>query len=427
MKLARKFLLALFLLVFLAQVPALYRRRQFARLDETVVRLNARRAPTPLDQPFADYPGALHVHTFLGGHSTGTFADVIAGAQRSGLAFVVMTEHTEADLDTRRMTLRGWHGGVLFVGGNETSEATQDHLITFGGTDDEDPAEGGTRPPGNPAAANADASTQAAIGRARAAGRLVFVAHPETFSAWQADGFDGMEIFNLHAAAKRISRPALLFEGFWSYPRYAQLFWTRFGDDPFAAIRQWDALTRGGARKVVAVAGNDAHANVGLSLQQLTGKPILQLKLDPYERSFRVVRTHVLLPRAQPLDTQGLLDALRRGHAYVAFDSLGNATGFRFTATHPNAPDSGDNTTTMPALMGDDITLEAGVRLSVSTPVRCRIVLVKDGVKLGEEVTDRRDWMISERGVYRIECYLPDLPAPLNDRPWIVSNPIYVR
>ena len=28
---------------------------------------------------------------------------------------------------------------------------------------------------------------------------------------------------------------------------------------------------------------------------------------------------------------------------------------------------------------------------------------------------------------YRIECYLPELPAPLNDRPWIVSNPIYVR
>ena len=425
MRRTRKLLLAFLFLVLLVQLPALYRRRQFARLDETIARFNAQRAPAPIDQFFADYAGALHVHTFLGGHSTGTFADVIAGAQRSGLAFVVMTEHTEGDLDTRRMTLRGWHGGILFVNGNETSEATQDHLLTFGGNDEEDPAEHTTRPPDRQAAANSDASTQAAIDRAKAAGRRVFAAHPETFGAWQASGFDGMEIYNLHAAAKRASRPALLFEGFWSYPRYAQLFWTGFGDDPFAATRQWDALTRGGARKVVAIAGNDAHANVGLSLQQLTGKPILQLKLDPYERSFRVVRTHVLLPRDQPLDTRALLDALGRGHAYVAFDSLGDATGFRFTATHTDAPDNGNNTT--PALMGDDLALEAGVRLSVSTPVRSRIVLVKDGVKVGEEATERREWTISERGVYRIECYLPDLPAPLNDRPWIVSNPIYVR
>jgi hypothetical protein len=42
-------------------------------------------------------------------------------------------------------------------------------------------------------------------------------------------------------------------------------------------------------------------------------------------------------------------------------------------------------------------------------------------------VASANEWTISERGVYRVECYLPQLSAPLDAKPWIISNPIYVR
>ena len=392
------------LLVLLTQTPFIYRRYQLGRLAATIQQLNAQRA-TAAEDPYADYRGALHVHSALGGHSTGTLAEIVQAARANALAFVVMTEHPAADMDTAAQTLSGVHGGVLFVAGSETNESAADRLLTFGRA-------------ARTTAAAPGASTQDLIDRAREAGLLVFIAHPETFGSWAtAHGFDGMEVYNLHADAKRINRLALFFDGLWSYRAYPHLLWTRFYESPAANLRRWDELTVGGGRRVVAIAGNDAHANVGLSLQQLTGKPILQLKLDPYERSFQVVRTHALIEKNQPLDEASLLAALAAGHCYVAFDVLCDASGFRLTA------DNGQER----KLMGDEIALGAGVRLRAVTPVESRIVLVKDGETFGEAVGRTHEWAVSGRGVYRVECYLPQLGAPLDRKPWLISNPVYVR
>ena len=402
----KRLLVALLLAALAAQAPALYRRYRLRQLSGAIAALHAQRALDP-DDTLADYAGALHVHTALGGHSTGTLEEVIRGAQAAGLKFVVMSEHPSALYDSAAQTLNGEHGGVLFVAGTETSESAQDRLLTFGGdAGGDDEAAGAT-------------STQEMIDRAKAGGRLVFVAHPETFRGWEtARGFDGMEVYNLHADARH-ARPLWLFlEGLWSYRAYPHLLWTRFSENPNENLRRWDALTRGGARRVVAVAGNDAHQNVGLSLQHLTGKPILRLTLDPYERSFRVVRTHVLVPREQTLNAEALLAALAAGHAYVSFDVLADATGFRFDAAGGAEQ----------KIMGDEIALAGGVRLRATTPVRSRMVLVKDGARYGEAVEGvRHEWVVSQPGAYRVECYLPQLPAPLDQKLWIISNPVYVR
>ncbi|HVG30107.1 MAG TPA: CehA/McbA family metallohydrolase [Pyrinomonadaceae bacterium] len=410
-----KVVAALLALFALTQAPFVYRRRQLSRLDAAIRGLNSRRAATD-DAGFADYPGALHVHSFLGGHSTGTLAEVVAGARAAGLAFVVMTEHPSPDTDTRAATLRGTHEGVLFIPGNETSESARDRLLTFGVP----PAPNTPAAIDAPAAISDDAGlapTQSHIDRAKAAGQLVFVAHPETFESWQtARGFDGMEVYNLHADAKNANRLTLFFDGLWSYRSFPALLWARFHEAPAENLRRWDELTAQG-RRVVAVAGSDAHANVGVSLQDLTGKPLLQIKLDPYERSFRVVRTHALAPRDQAFNADTLLAALAAGHAYVAFDLLCDATGFRFTASN------GAERKTM----GDEIALASGVRLRVVSPVESRIVLIKDGRRFEEKLAGAAEWTVGERGVYRVECYLPQLPAPMGATPWIISNPIYVR
>jgi hypothetical protein len=436
-----KIVVALVVLAAISQTPFIYRRHQLANLDATIRQLNARRAATD-DAGLADHRGAIHVHSSLGGHSTGTLAEIVAGARAAGLDFVVMTEHPSSLTDTRAATLSGAHDGVLFVSGNETSESERDRLLTFGGPAralDSDEArttganDGSTRAGGaaaqtNPAPARTNpastqtnsAQTQALIDRAKAAGDLVFVAHPETFESWQAArGFDGMEVYNLHADALRVNRLAMFFDGIWSYRGFAPLLWTRFYNAPTENLRRFDELTAEG-RRVVAVAGNDAHANVGISLQDLTGRPLFRIKLDPYERSFSVVRTHVLVPRDQTFDARALLDALAAGHAYVSFDLLCDATGFRFTAT--DGTESGG-----PKPMGDEIALAGGVRLRATTPVESRMVLIKDGKKFDERVAREAEWSVGERGVYRVECYLPQLPAPLDSKPWIISNPIYVR
>src|ERR1041385_4575348 len=100
-----------------SQTPFIYHRYQLGRLNATIQELNARRAPAP--DAYADYKGALHVHSALGGHSTGTLTEIIQAAQANSLAFVVMTEHGAADMDTAAQTLSGLHGGVLFIPGNE--------------------------------------------------------------------------------------------------------------------------------------------------------------------------------------------------------------------------------------------------------------------------------------------------------------------
>jgi hypothetical protein len=407
MKRLLKLLSVVLLVALVTQTPFIYRRYQLGRLDAKIRELNSQRV-VDADPAYADHKGVIHVHSFLGGHSTGTLADIERAAQANGLAFVVMTEHPSGDKDTRALTLRGVRGGgVLYIAGNETSESDADRFLTFGGTAAIDPP--------------ASSSTQERIDRARDAGQLVFVAHPETFRSWrEANGFDGMEIYNLHADAKHINRPLIFFDGLWSYRSYPHLLWTRFYQSPDANLRRFDELTAGAAgRKIVAIAGNDAHANVGLSLQDLAGHTIFALKLDPYERSFQIVRTHVLVERGQALSEENLLAALARGHAYVAFDILCDASGFRFTAT--NGAER--------KLMGDEIALtEGGVRFDVATPVNSRIQIIRNG----QVVSDVREasyhgWPTNEPGVYRVVCYLPQLSAPLDTKPWIISNPIYVR
>jgi len=78
--------------------------------------------------------------------------------------------------------------------------------------------------------------------------------------------------------------------------------------------------------------------------------------------------------------------------------------------------------------MGDEIKLENEVRLTVSVPVTARILMLKDGVVVQDDGAVRKmDFVAREKGSYRVEVYLPQLPKPAGEQPWIISNPIYVK
>jgi hypothetical protein len=405
MKRWKKIALAVLVLLLLSQTPFIYRRYRLGRLGAAIAALNSERAAAPPDEQFDEYAGVFHVHSSLGGHSTGSLAEIVQAAKADRLAFVLMTEHPSVLVNTAEATLRGTHEGVLFIGGSELAASDSGgRLFVIPGI---------APPAANP-------PLQDLVTRARTEGRLAVVGYPEQVSDWRLNGYDGVEVYNLYTNSKRINYALLFFDGLWSYWSYSDLLFARFYERPEANLRKWDEINASNRQRAYAFGGNDAHANVGLSLQEQTGEKILEVKLDPYKRSFRVVRNHVLLAKGTPLDTEGLLAALRSGHSFIAFDLFGDSNGFRFTA------DNGADR----RIMGDEIQLPANgtVRLSTRAPFRCRTVFFRDG-QVVQEAKDsaQAELSVDRKGVYRVEVYLDQLGNLLDGKPWIISNPIFVN
>ena len=415
MKRRKKIALALLVLLLASQAPFAYRSYRLWQLGAAVDELNARRVVEPRgDRPRDEYVGVFHVHSFLGGHSTGTLEEVVRGAKAGRLDFVLMTEHPSPSLDTAAATLNGMHDGVLFAGGSELVASDGGRLFVVPGV-----AASAQNPP-----------LQELVRRAKSEGRLAVVGYPEEARDQGLAGFDGLEVYNLYTNAKRINYALMFFDGLWSYWGRPELLFARFYERPAENLRRWDEYNASGAGRAYAFAGNDAHANVGFAFQDQNGKKILDFKLDPYERSFSLVRTHVLVPGGphgdEPFDEARLLGALRGGRFFLAFDVFGDSTGFRFEA----AADHPETNTRAGAQMGGEITLppDGEAQLKVSLPVRARTVFYRDG-QVVQEVPDaaRAYLAVRQGGVYRVEVYLDQLGTLLEGKPWIISNPIFVR
>jgi hypothetical protein len=407
----KKLLLVLLVVVFLTQVPFAYRRYKLGRLHAAIQQVNSQRQVVEDDASLVEYKGVAHVHSFLGGHSSGSFEEIIAAAQANHLDFVVMTEHPSNNFSTAAMTLRGEHGGVLFINGNEVRTANGDRLLLLPGDDQ--------------AATDAERSTADVL--SRRLDELELAAYPEDFKSLDAKGYEGIEVYNVYTNARAINPVVMFFDGLWSYRAYPDLLFANFYRKPVASLKKWDEQIAQKGTRLVATAGNDSHSNIGLSLNDSTGKTVLGFKLDPYERSFRLVRLHVLSKDLSSLAGQfntrqfndaTVLSDISQGHCFIGFDLFGDTTGFRFSAQ------SGDEN----KIMGDEIKLSEQVNFKTTLPVQARIVLLKDGAVIQEASgTNRLEFAALEQGSYRVEVYLPQLPGPVGQQPWIISNPIYVR
>lgn len=410
MKRWKKLFLVLFVLLLLSQIPFAYRRYRLGRLNSAIQQLNSQRVVNESADGVAEFKGVVHVHSFLGGHSSGNFEEIISAAQTNSLDFVVMTEHPAKDFDTAAMTLNGMHGGVLFVNGNEVRTAGGDRLLLI---------------PGDANAAGDNQRSTADVLSRRTSG-LALAAYPDDFKSWSTAGYDGVEVYNVYTNAREINPLVMFFDGLWSYRSYPDLLFANFYRRPAQSLQKWDEAIRVKGKSLVATAGNDSHANIGLSLNDSSGKTWIGFKLDPYERSFHLVRLHVLeqwplngqMSLPPPLNQERLLDDISAGHCFIGFDLFGDSSGFRFSAH------GGDEA----RMMGDEIKLENEVRLSVKLPVQGRIVLLKDGAVVNDDTgLSMKDYTVTEKGSYRVEVYLPQLPGPVREQPWIISNPIYVR
>jgi hypothetical protein len=395
----RKILISILGLLILSQIPFAYRRYRLRRLQHSIQQLALQRSPAA-ESEFIDYQGVIHVHSFLGGHSTGSFDELISAARENHLDFVIMTEHPQADFDTAAMTLDGLHAGVLFVNGNELATADGDRLLLIPG-------------PAN-AAAKSSQTTQQIITEQKGNGGLTFAAYPSESQNWQSTSVDGIEVYNLFTNARHINSVVMFFDGLWAYRSYGDLLFANFFRRPTENLRRWDDVSSPD-RKLVAIAGNDAHSNVGLSLNDSSGKQLLGVKLDPYRRSFRVVRTHVLIRKDSVLSRETLLAALAAGHCYVSFDLFGDPNGFDFRVSNSDQ------------IMGDEVTAGSQLRFQVKAPLPARFVLIRNGSLIDQKSGLTAEFIVDGPGKYRIEGYLDSLPSPVTGQPWIMSNPIYAR
>src|ERR1044072_8547783 len=310
---SKKRILGLILLVLLlSQVPFACRRFKLRRLSNTIQQLQSQRTQQPTDG-FTEYKGVVHVHSFLGGHSAGAVSDIIAAAQANQLQFVIMTEHTEKDFDTAAMTLQGMHGGVLFINGNEVSAENGDRSLVL---------------PGD----------------------VSIAAYPQEFKNWDTARINGVEVYNVYTNARRINPVLAFFDVLWSKRSYPDLIFALYLQRPDESLKKWDqALAHA---RLTATGGNDAHANIGVSLKDSSGKTLLGIQLDPYATSFRLVRLHVLIEEGKTLDATSLMEAVRAGNCFIGFDFLGDASGFVFETENGK-------------IQGDEVALGTGTRLRV--------------------------------------------------------------
>jgi hypothetical protein len=74
--------------------------------------------------------------------------------------------------------------------------------------------------------------------------------------------------------------------------------------------------------------------------------------------------------------------------------------------------------------MGDEVKFAQGQKLVARFPVACHVRLLQNGKLVTELEGDQLEYAVDGPGVFRVEGWLK---LDGEDRPWIYSNPIYVR
>jgi hypothetical protein len=345
---------------------------------------------------------ALHTHSVFS-DGNGTHAEIGKAALLAGIDALIVTDHN-VWVEGCEKYFQDGRKKVLMLIGEEVHDPTLkngcNHMLIFGADRELSPYYN---------------DPQQLIDQANRNGGLTFIAHPVEdellrfgekafpWINWEIKNFTGIELWNQMSEFK--SRSTKLWKAVLHAvsPKY-------LSQGPLIrTLSLWDNLLSRG-KPVVAVGGVDAH-----ELKKSLGP--INLTLYPYEFQFRTLNTHLITPTSLSGnladDKRMILDALRSGHAFVAYDLPYSTRGFRFTADNR----SGE------FIMGDNVSTQGGITFQVRLPIRSHCRLLKDG-KLIKETIDREvlTHITSEKGIYRSEVYIDYLGK---ERGWIFSNPIY--
>ncbi|MDX9976229.1 MAG: hypothetical protein RBU21_24855 [FCB group bacterium] len=419
-------LAVVFVIVFWSALR--HRFVDFPRQAKGWEKVRESRQEVALDDGWTEYRGVCHSHSELSHDSEVPFPEVLEAAKQADVSFLFMSDHcTDSKADYSKQW-KGLHDGILFVRGFEMKE--------------------GFMPWGLPDDTVLDSRTEPAelAAQIEKAGGLLFFAHTEEPREWQLPELDGMEIYNIHTDFKNVGWGQLLPDILLSYRSYPDQVIRTVYEHQTDILKNWDELNR--SRKITGIGANDCHQNNGvrafytdrdtvsiqttapdselkeLKLNFLTrtlfrlfpgpltpGTQIFRVDLDPYERFIRFTNTHML---AKELTEPALLDALKQGRVFVAFDMIADARGFVFLA------EAADGTK---AVMGESIPQSPGLKLKASAPYEVRFTLIRNGLVEAEETGRTFEFVPQKPGKYRIEA---DLNVNGEWVDWLFTNPLEV-
>ncbi len=330
--------------------------------------------------------GAIHIHSVYSDGS-GSVEEIVSAAEGTGVDFLVLTDHNS--LEARESGYEGWHDHVLLIVGDEVSSKTG-HCLALGTSEH----------------VNHRQDLSGILKGIREKGGHSYIAHPHGryrpilrmrdhgWKDWQADTATGMELWSY------MFDWASSFHYF-KFPRYYRDPDACLNGPSAETVAKWDELCQ--RRRVVALGGVDTHARK---------YPLLPFVVFPYREQFATLRTHLLCPnplvRDARQDIPNVLSTLAAGRCFLAMDKLADASGTRFQTT------DGD------LIMGEEAVFERTVELEILLPLKADITLVRNGVGIKTVNAESLNYRADVPGVYRVE-------AKLDGRPWLYTNPIYLR
>ncbi len=348
--------------------------------------------------PF-EYVGNLHIHST---HSDGGgSAKQIAEAARTvGLDFIGLNDHSY--LTQLHLEDEGYHKGIPVLVGSEVGTSFH-HYLAYNiknQVNDE------------------SYSPQEVIDAVNSQGGFGFLAHPfekgmhflqnsvaYTWNDWSVIGYTGICIWNFSSRWKENVK------SFW-HGIFHLIFkkYTLKGPSQ-KTLATWDRLCS--ERRVVAIGGSDAHASF-IKIGFIKLKPL------SYRYLLGTINTHILTPsplRGDFIRDKGIIyDSLSAGTCFVAHDGLSPAKGFRFYFNREKNKERLE--------MGQEGKFSLGV-LVIKLPGHGLTRIIKDGSLFKTGYGSELSIKIDEGGVYRVEVFRK---TPIFGwRPWIFSNPIYLR
>ncbi|MBI2496190.1 MAG: PHP domain-containing protein [Candidatus Omnitrophica bacterium] len=333
-----------------------------------------------LDDGYEDYAGVIHIHTTYSHDAMGTFEEAVRVANAQRLDYLVITEHNT--LQPLRDGKQGWHGATLVLIGMEIS-TRGGHYLALNVTEEID---------------RFKLTTQQIIDEVNRQGGVGFIAHPYfkkgRWKDWTVTRFTGIEGYNVAHDTLDENKLRL---ALWTISAPAEPFYLSILDRPYDPLAKWDELIRRHGR-IVGIGASDAHEF-----------HLFGLTFAPYTIMFQLSRTHLLIQG--PLTPEKAYDALRAGHAYFSIELSAEAKGFSLAA---------DNGKRVLGIMGDEVLLEPDLRLTAWLPAPAQLSLFKDGQLIATTTDQAWHVPVTQPGAYRLE-------AARHDKPWIFSNPIYVR
>jgi hypothetical protein len=234
---------------------------------------------------------------------------------------------------------------------------------------------------------------------------------------------DGLEVINLKAISQKAWERSKI-STIWSlllYPFNPRLSLMRLFGEPTEELQIFDQISR--RRHISMFLGAEASARA---------IPVTNLimKFPSYERVFSIGSQHLLLTSEltgnMSLDKVQIINALKKGQFYIAFDELGDPSGFETYVISGKEKKH--------SLMGQSIQFNSEQKIFFKLPsqpnIFFEVVLFKNGERVDHLNTYEGEFTIKSPGAYRVQVRLsPKLPLPdaIKWLTWIYTNNFYFQ